>query len=69
MDNMTADQIVEIGKRLEKALQSQEKSYGRPLTNPEKKTILKTLLDAFIVEQGIIKTQPLVENWGGHGLH
>ena len=66
---MTIDQVVEIGKRLEKALQSQEKLCGRPPTNPEKKTIFKTLLDAFIMEQGVKETQTPADDYSGINLH
>lgn len=53
MKKMTADDIVELGKRVERTLQIQEKIYGRLLTDPDKRRILELIEGAFEMEKGI----------------
>lgn len=50
MDQMSADQAVEFGKRVERALKNSERLAGRPLTNPEKAKILAIIRDAMVLE-------------------
>jgi hypothetical protein len=74
MRKMTADDVVELGKRVEGALQIQEKICGRPLTDPGKRQILELISSAFRTERGIENdysegSGPLVDCFRHAGLH